>query len=91
MVWYLELCPEVYRATSESKYQESSIGFENLAHLQSIESKCNIRAPSRRSSLVSFGSYTGGGGGGEGGGTTVREDDGVATLFRSYFYNYCPI
>ena len=24
------------------KYQESSIGFENLAHLQSIENKCNI-------------------------------------------------
>ena len=23
------------------KYQESSIGFENLAHLQSIENKCN--------------------------------------------------
>ena len=24
------------------KYQESSIGFENLAHLQSIENKCNF-------------------------------------------------
>ena len=23
------------------KYQESSIGFENLAYLQSIENKCN--------------------------------------------------
>ena len=24
-----------------AKYQESSIGFENLAHLQSIEKRCN--------------------------------------------------
>ena len=24
------------------KYQESSIGFENLAYLQSIENKCNV-------------------------------------------------
>ena len=41
-VWYLELCPgpEVRRATSGVMYQESSIGFENLAHLQSIKNKC---------------------------------------------------
>ena len=28
------------------KYQKSSIGFENLAYLQSIENKCNFTKPS---------------------------------------------
>ena len=36
------------------KYQESSIGFENLAHFQFIENKCQVEPNEKLNAIVTF-------------------------------------
>ena len=47
-IWLLILDPEAAMCTlGRVKYEESSIGFEKLACLQSIKNKCNDKIKNR--------------------------------------------